>query len=295
MARIGSGIGWGAPARWAGRVVLAALVAASAGATVGRALGADEVGPLLAGASMEVTGAGSELRSEPYGGPVGPTAVGEPGGLGPLASVELNASTAGGATTVAHAREGRTMAHAAPDFASERVAVFHSPDERGTGVVFQVVGPVVDGWVEVRLPIRPNGTTGWIRTHEVAFTTNPYRIEVDVTGFELTITRGDEVVLTTPVGIGTGETPTPRGEFFLTELLRPSDPTGIYGPYAYGLSGFSDTLTSFNGGEGVIGIHGTNQPELLGTNASHGCIRVENTVIEHLVTFLPLGTPVTIG
>jgi lipoprotein-anchoring transpeptidase ErfK/SrfK len=237
------------------------------------------------------------LRSEQYQGSVGPVAVIEPTGLGPLAGIELPPPSIDGtsATTVAHALPGRTMVHAAPDFSSERITMFRNPDDRGASVVFQVIGPVVDGWVEVRLPIRPNGTTGWIRARQLVFTTNPYRIDVDVDRFELTITRTDEVVLTAPVGIGTGETPTPHGDFYLTELLRPSDPTGIYGPYAYGLSGFSDTLSSFNGGPGAIGIHGTNEPELLGTNVSHGCVRVDNAVIEQLTTFLPLGTPVTIG
>ena len=101
-------------------------------------------------------------------------------------------------------------------------------------------------------------------------------------------------MIDTTVAIGTGETPTPIGAFYLTELLRPPDPDGPYGPFAYGLSGFSESLDSFNGGPGIIGIHGTNAPELLGRDVSHGCVRVGNNVISEMATFLPLGTPVLI-
>jgi lipoprotein-anchoring transpeptidase ErfK/SrfK len=53
--------------------------------------------------------------------------------------------------------------------------------------------------------------------------------------------------------------------------------------------------TTFEGGDGQIGIHGTNQPEVLGQDVSHGCIRVANAVITRLARQLPLGTPVTIS
>ena len=55
-------------------------------------------------------------------------------------------------------------------------------------------------------------------------------------------------------------------------------------------------LTSFNGGTGVIGLHGTNDPSSIGGDVSSGCIRMQNDVIERLVNEigLPLGTPVEI-
>jgi lipoprotein-anchoring transpeptidase ErfK/SrfK len=100
--------------------------------------------------------------------------------------------------------------------------------------------------------------------------------------------------MSTIVAIGNGDTPTPIGEFYLIELLRPSNPDGAYGPFAYGLSGYSETLESFNGGDGVIGIHGTNRADQLGQDVSHGCIRVANPTITEMTQFLPLGTPVII-
>ncbi len=70
--------------------------------------------------------------------------------------------------------------------------------------------------------------------------------------------------------------------------------TGPYGPYAFGLSGHSPTLRSFAGGDAQLGLHGTDQPRLLGRSVSHGCIRIANDVVRRLAGLLPLGTPVVV-
>lgn len=201
-----------------------------------------------------------------------------------------------GATIVAQATGTAITARQGPDSGSSAIETFNNPTTYGGPLVFQAVAPDLDedGWIEVLLPVRPNGTTGWIRTAEIDQTVNPYRIEVDPSLHSLRIQRFDEEVLSTTVAIGTGATPTPIGEFYLVELVRPSDPNGLYGSFAYGLSGYSETLDNYNGGQGVIGIHGTNEPDLLGEDVSHGCIRVANPTIEQMVDFLPLGTPVHI-
>ncbi len=148
----------------------------------------------------------------------------------------------------------------------------------------------------VQLPVRPNGSTGWVNASDVSLTVHDYRIEIELAAFELRVFKGEEEILTTPIGVGTQDTPTPGGTYYIKELLQPPSPNGPYGTYAYGLSGFSNVLESFAGGNGVIGIHGTNQPELIGTNVSHGCIRMENDTIDELVEEigLPLGVPVEI-
>ena len=149
---------------------------------------------------------------------------------------------------------------------------------------------------EVYLPVRPNGSVGWVNAAEVSLSRVPYRIEVGISEHRIRVFDGDEVIVDEPVGVGRQDRPTPGGVYYLKELLQPPDPNGPYGTYAYGLSGFSNVLTSFNGGAGVIGIHGTNEPDALGTDVSSGCIRVHNDVIERLVEEigLPLGTPVEI-
>jgi len=201
-------------------------------------------------------------------------------------------------TVVAQATVDRVIARDRPDPGGEVLADLLHPTAVGGPLVFRVVDGSADGdgeWIEVHLPVQPNGTTGWIRRADVTLSNNPYRIEIDRARFALTVYRQNEVWLETTIAVGTGETPTPVGDFYLMELLAPPDPAGAYGPYAFGLSGFSEVLDSFGGADtAIIGLHGTNDPGSLGTNVSHGCIRLENTVIERLASSVPLGTPVVI-
>ena len=106
--------------------------------------------------------------------------------------------------------------------------------------------------------------------------------------------NGKHVILSAPAGVGRSVLPTPTGTYYIVELLKQSNPSGPYGPYAFGLSAFSNVLYSFGGGPGQIGLHGTNEPSALGTSVSHGCIRVSNPGIAELARILPLGTPVQI-
>ena len=116
-----------------------------------------------------------------------------------------------------------------------------------------------------------------------------------MTPAQLTLTDGGQTVLTTPVAIGAPDTPTPTGRFSVTDKLQTPNPNGAYGPFAFGLSGRSEVLTEFAGGDGQIGIHGTNDPSSIGKDVSHGCVRVPNDVIEQLNELLPLGTPVVVS
>jgi len=221
----------------------------------------------------------------------------------PVATTALPATTLTPITSPPETETGTIVAHAITPVVTARqwpsgnadvTAGFANPTDRGGPLVFQAVGEPVDGWLEVLLPVRPNGTTGWIDLDDVTLTRNPYRIEVNLATYELTVRRDGEVEIAAPVAIGQGGTPTPIGDFYLIELLQPPQPNGPYGSYAYGLSGYSDVLENFNGGQGVIGIHGTNRPDLLGGPASHGCIRIHNDTIELMASILPLGTPVSI-
>jgi lipoprotein-anchoring transpeptidase ErfK/SrfK len=80
----------------------------------------------------------------------------------------------------------------------------------------------------------------------------------------------------------------------VTDKLDTGEPAGPYGPYALGLSAYSEVLTEFAGGDGQVGIHGTNVPSSIGEAASRGCLRVPNDVVERLARILPLGTPVIV-
>lgn len=187
------------------------------------------------------------------------------------------------------------FADATTDTPAQQITAAEATSAPNIPIVF-LVQSESDDRLEVFLPIRPNGSRGWVRRDDVTVATVSYRIEVGLTEHRIRIYDGDTVIVDEPIGVGKADAPTPGGTYYLKELLQPPDPAGFYGPYAYGLSGFSNVFTTFNGGPGVIGIHGTNDPSSIGQDASRGCIRLDNTVITRLVEEigLPLGTPVDI-
>jgi lipoprotein-anchoring transpeptidase ErfK/SrfK len=177
---------------------------------------------------------------------------------------------------------------------TEVVNTLDNPLPSGTPLTLLVDGQTSTRY-KVLLPVRPNGSTGWVNPIDVGIKrSHKYHIEIGLSAFTIKVFNGTDMVMSEKIGVGTQDTPTPNGRYYIKELLQPPKPDGIYGPFAYGLSGFSPVLQSFNGGDGTIGIHGTNKPELLGTRASHGCIRMRNEAISQLTKFLPLGTPVII-
>ena len=119
-------------------------------------------------------------------------------------------------------------------------------------------------WYQVSLPTRPNGSTGWVRARDVSVFTARDDVHVDLAARTLTWRHDGQVVLETPVAIGAPETPTPTGAFFVTDLLDNADGGGAYGPYVLVLSAHSDTLSEFVGGDGQIGLHGTDAPDSIG-------------------------------
>jgi len=147
-------------------------------------------------------------------------------------------------------------------------------------------------WYEVLLPIRPNGSSAWVRGRDIKVRERLDRLEVDLSERRIVHYRGDDVVERFDVGIGTEQYPTTKGDFYVFIKVAYDDPNQPYGIMALGLSGFSRVITDWPGG-GRIAVHGTPHESDRGQSVSHGCVRVYNTDMEHL-TELPLGTPVQI-
>ena len=168
--------------------------------------------------------------------------------------------------------------------------------ERTSNLAFALAGLINDKgeyWVRVRLPILPNGATGWVpRTALGGFNRIWTRLVIDRSLFTATLYRRGVAVFQTRVGVGKPYWPTPAGEFYVRERITGFSDL-IYGPIAFGTNGRSAVLTDWPGG-GFIGIHGTNQPEILPGQVSHGCVRMPNSAVRRLSQLMPLGTPVTI-
>lgn len=150
------------------------------------------------------------------------------------------------------------------------------------------------GWTEVLLPSKPNGRRGWVKVGDVGEKVTTWRIDVLLSQSRLVLRHGDSIVVDAPLGWGKPSTPTPTGTFYITDVTAPSDPSGPYGPRAYGTSAYSDALSSFDGKPPQIAIHGTNHPELIPGRISNGCLRLTNPTVQQMMPVLELGTPVYI-
>lgn len=195
--------------------------------------------------------------------------------------------------TLAAYSHGELDVYTRPD-GSELLLTLDQTTILGTVTVLGVISGPDNGWVEVMLPIRPNGSTGWVRSRDVSLYVADSTIVIDLDKRRLTYLVGGVELLSTAVGIGSRYNPTPTGVFFVTDSVSLSDPDSPWGPYALGLSARSETITEFNGGDGIIGIHGTNNPSSIGDDISLGCVRLPNDVISQLHAMVPLGTRVEI-
>lgn len=150
-----------------------------------------------------------------------------------------------------------------------------------------------DAWFEVYLPIRPNGSTGWVDADDVRVQERHDRLEVDLSKRTLEHYRDGELVERFRVGVGTDRYPTGTGTFYVWVKVPFANPNQPYGIMALGLSGFSRVITDWPGG-GRIAVHGTPYASDRGQSVSHGCVRVYNGDMESLID-VPLGTAVVIS
>ena len=149
-------------------------------------------------------------------------------------------------------------------------------------------------WFQIRLPMRPNERVGWVRGDALGPLHLVHtRLIVDRRRLSASLYSGGRRIWFSRIGVGKPSTPTPAGRFWIRERFRVPGGRGLYGPYAFGTSAYSETLTDWPGG-GVVGIHGTDQPKLIPGRPSHGCIRVPNPAILRLATLMPVGTPLVI-
>jgi lipoprotein-anchoring transpeptidase ErfK/SrfK len=189
----------------------------------------------------------------------------------------------------------QVVVRAAPHGAARAIGVVHEfrPDYRKHIVHAREARTDSRGrtWYRIVLVGRPNGRTGWIRGDQA---------ELRPTRAEIVIRRGERSLrllvdgrerLDTTVAVGTPGAPTPAGYFYVTSRFTPRN--SFLGVFALELSAYSPTLTDWPGG-GVVGIHGTSRPDLLGLAVSHGCVRVSNAAVRVLQRLAPVGTAVRI-
>jgi lipoprotein-anchoring transpeptidase ErfK/SrfK len=144
-------------------------------------------------------------------------------------------------------------------------------------------------WYRISIPMRPNGTYGWIPASTVSLAPTVGQIVVHRATRLIDLYWHGKLALEAKVAVGAPGMETPVGHFYVAARFTPfQDP--FLGVFAVETSAYSK-LTEWPGG-GVVGIHGTNEPQLLGQAVSHGCVRVANTTAAALRKLAPLGTPI---
>lgn len=200
-------------------------------------------------------------------------------------------------TRVAHPLS-RDLIRARPTRASRAVGRLRLSTEDGPPEVYLVLSSYVQRrrartWLQIRVPGRPNGRKGWVPRNALGPMIGVRtQLVVDRRRLRATLRRNGRVVWRSRIGVGEPSTPTPGGRYWIRTRLRNLAGSPIYGPWAFGTAAYS-RLSDWPGG-GVIGVHGTNQPELIPGRPSHGCIRVPNWRIRVLARLMPIGTPVHI-
>jgi lipoprotein-anchoring transpeptidase ErfK/SrfK len=160
--------------------------------------------------------------------------------------------------------------------------------------------PVVSAqgsWLQVRLPSRPNGSTAWVRREDVSVTTTTYRIAISVSQRTLTLYQNGQAIYSAPVGVGRSQWPTPLGPSFVVALVPvPARQQFIYGPVVIMTGSHSDVFATFDGGDGIVGIHGypSDPKSTAGVASSHGCIRVSPGTLT-AIGQVPAGTSIDIN
>ena len=154
----------------------------------------------------------------------------------------------------------------------------------------QTTGADGNAWFKLNLPMRPNGTMGWIPAGTATLKPARNRIIVHRGLRRIELLRDGKRLLSAKVAVGAPGRETPLGEFYVTARFVPDDP--FLGVFAFETSAYS-RLTEWPGG-GIVGIHGTSKPWLLGQAVSHGCVRVSNRTALALKRLAPVGTPISI-
>jgi len=184
-----------------------------------------------------------------------------------------------------------------PSQTAARVARIHYLTEDGFPEVYPVLrrvsGRDARTWLRIHIPMRPHGRTGWVLRSALG---PVYRVRtrlvIDRDRLLATLYRSGRRIWRSAIGVGAAGSPTPAGLFWIREKFMVANPDGPYGPQAFGTSGYSP-LSDWPGG-GVIGIHGTNEPDLIPGRPSHGCIRVPNPALGRLYRLMAIGTPMQV-
>lgn len=191
-------------------------------------------------------------------------------------------------TLVAQVRVGRTVAvRSAP--AGPVVARLSSRTEFGSPRTFAVTR--AGRGLSVITTELPNGRRGWVDGRgALRLSRSAVTLDVDLSTRILRVHRAGRVVHAMRVGIGAPGTATPIGRFAITDKLRGSDYSAVYGCCILALSGHQTNLPPGWTGGDRLAIHGGSTAGAVST----GCLHAATADLRYLMRSVPLGTQITI-
>lgn len=148
-------------------------------------------------------------------------------------------------------------------------------------------------WVAVRSPALANDELGWARAGQLRLLTSPLSLEVDLSERELVVRDSVGVRRRISVAVGASDTPTPPGEFYVTDKLPGPDFGPYYGCCILALSGRQPNLPRGWSGGDRLAIHGSPTPTW-GQAVSNGCLHASEAELGYLMKTVPLGTSVVV-
>ena len=157
--------------------------------------------------------------------------------------------------------------------------------------------PVVErggGWLRVMDAALDNGETGWLRAADTKAGNSDYAIRVRLGARRIDVLRDGRVVRRVRTAIGQNRSPTPTGEFAVTDKVPFTDPDSPYGCCALALTAHQENLPSNWSGGDRIAIHATPAPDSIGRSITLGCMRVPSRDARWMMERVPLGTRVSI-
>jgi hypothetical protein len=191
------------------------------------------------------------------------------------------------------ARGRQVLLRAGPD--GEIVGRVGDTTEFGSPEVLSPTGRRRGSWAAVRHTSLGNSRVAWVDTERAPVLMRPRRLEleVDLSRRELVLLSNGVRKRRISVAIGAPDTPTPPGEYYVTDKLPGADFGPYYGCCILALSGHQPNLPQGWSGGDRLAIHGSPTPTW-GQNVSNGCLHAREADLRYLLKTVPLGTVVSV-
>jgi lipoprotein-anchoring transpeptidase ErfK/SrfK len=187
--------------------------------------------------------------------------------------------------------EKRTGLYSKPD--GKRIKTLATKTEWNNPRVVPIIEQKGD-WLRVLVSDLPNGRSGWIKREGTQVGGNDFHIVVDISKRHITVTQAGKVVRRITAAVGEQGTPTPTGDFAVTDRINFTDQGSVYGCCALALSAHQTRTAPGWTGSDRVAIHATPSKGSIGNAATNGCMRVGDDDASWLMTTIPMGTIVDI-